>query len=236
MKSIRFNTQFTMSAEIYKLKFGINHCYIIKGKDAIMIDGGPTKSGKSFQKQLKSLSFKPKEIKLIVLTHADPDHAGSAKDIKDITGARVAIHEYDRKILEEGRNNWPPGVTPWGKINHFLLYPLFLKLVSMPALKPDITLHHEAYPLDEFGIAGQVIHTPGHTKGSISVLLESGDAFVGCLAHNRFPFTFHPALPIFAEDMAEIKRSWNILLEKGAKMIYPGHGNPFPVEKILKYL
>jgi glyoxylase-like metal-dependent hydrolase (beta-lactamase superfamily II) len=70
----------------------------------------------------------------------------------------------------------------------------------------------------------------------VSVLLNSGDAFVGCMAHNGFPFTFHPVLPIYAEDIAEIKKSWDILIEKGAKMIYPGHGNPFPVERILKYL
>jgi hypothetical protein len=56
------------------------------------------------------------------------------------------------------------------------------------------------------------------------------------MAHNGFPFTFHPVLPIYAEDIAEIKKSWDVLIEKGAKMIYPGHGNPFPVERILKYL
>lgn len=77
-----------MQVDIYKLKFGINHCYIIKGKDAIMIDAGPPKSGKSFMKKLNSLSIRPDEIKLIVLTHGDPDHAGSAKEIKEITGAR----------------------------------------------------------------------------------------------------------------------------------------------------
>jgi hydroxyacylglutathione hydrolase len=225
-----------MPAEIYKLKFGINHCYIIKGKDAIIIDGGPPKSGKSFLKKLDSLSIRPDEIKLIVLTHGDFDHAGSAKEIKEITGARIAIHEYDRKNLEEARNNWPPGVTTWGKATHFVLYPLFMKLISFSPAKADIILHDEEFPLEQYGINGRIIYTPGHTAGSVSVLLDSGEAFVGCLAHNAFPFTFHPVLPIYAEDIAEIKKSWDILIKQGAKMIYPGHGNPFPVEKILKYL
>ena len=225
-----------MPAEIYKLKFGINHCYIIKGKDAIMIDGGPPKSGKSFLKKLNSLSIRPDEIKLIVLTHGDFDHAGSAKEIKEITGARIAIHEYDRKNLEEARNNWPPGVTTWGKATHFVLYPLFMKLISFSPVKADIILHDEEFPLEQYGIKGRIIYTPGHTSGSVSVLLDSGEAFVGCLAHNGFPFTFHPVLPIYAEDIAEIKKSWDILIRQGAKMIYPGHGSPFPIEKILKYL
>lgn len=225
-----------MPADIYKLKFGINHCYIIKGKDAIMIDAGPPKSGKSFMKKLNSLSIRPDEIKLIVLTHGDPDHAGSAKEIKEITGARIAVHEYDKKYLEGGIINWPPGATRWGKATHFLLYPIFKKVFPFPPVKADIILRQEKYPLDEYGIEGQITYTPGHTAGSVSVLLNSGDAFVGCMAHNGFPFTFHPVLPIYAEDIAEIKKSWDILIEKGAKMIYPGHGNPFPVERILKYL
>lgn len=78
--------------------------------------------------------------------------------------------------------------------------------------------------------------TPRAIPGSVSVLLDSGDAFVGCLAHNGLPFTTHPVLPIFAEDISEIKESWNVLIKKGVRMIYPGHGNPFPVEKIRKHL
>jgi hydroxyacylglutathione hydrolase len=225
-----------MPAKIYKLKFGINHCYIIKGKDAIMVDAGPPNSGKSFMKKLNSLSVRPDEIKLIVLTHGDPDHAGSAREIKEITGARIAVHEYDKKYIEDSIINWPPGATRWGKTTHFLLYPFFKKMFSFSPVNADITLRQEKYPLDEYGIEGQITFTPGHTAGSVSVLLNSGDAFVGCMAHNGFPFTFHPVLPIYAEDIAEIKKSWDILIEKGAKMIYPGHGNPFPVERILKYL
>ena len=225
-----------MAIKIYHLKLGINSSYLISDRGLIMIDSGPPKNLKTFLKQLKRLSVNPGAIKLIVLTHADPDHAGSARDIKEITGARVAIHAPDSKILEEGRNNWPPGVTPWGRINHFLLYPLFRKFIALPAMKPDIALEEDTYPLSEFGIAGQIIHTPGHTKGSVSVLLDSGEAFVGCLAHNGLPFTTHPVLPIFAEDIPEIKKSWEVLIKKGARMIYPGHGNPFPVEKIMKYL
>ena len=201
-----------------------------------MIDGCPPESGKSFLKKINSLSIRPDEIKLIVLTHGDPDHAGSSKEIKEITGARIAIHEYDRKNLEEGINNWPPGVTTWGKITHFLLYPILMKRISIPPVHADVILHQEEFSLEQYGIKGRIIYTPGHTPGSVSVLLDSGEAFVGCLAHIGFPFTFYPVLPIYAEDIAEIKKSWDILITQGAKMIYPGHGNPFPVEKILKYL
>jgi glyoxylase-like metal-dependent hydrolase (beta-lactamase superfamily II) len=90
--------------------------------------------------------------------------------------------------------------------------------------------------LSEYGIPGRVIYTPGHSSGSISVLLESGDTFVGDLAMNKFPLRFTPGLPIFAEDEAKVKESWNLLLNLGARMIYPAHGKPFPAEVIEKAL
>ena len=45
--------------------------------------------------------------------------------------------------------------------------------------------------------------------GSVSVLLETGDAFVGDLAMNEFPFSLSPGLPIVAENIEEVKASWN---------------------------
>jgi hydroxyacylglutathione hydrolase len=224
-----------MSLQIFTLKFGINHCYIIKDKGVIMIDSGPPGKGKSFKKRLDSLSIQYQEIRLIVLTHGDIDHVGSAKEIKEITGAQIAIHESDKINLEESRLNWPPGVTRWGKISHFLLSPL-LKRMNFPSVKADIILRQRDFSLEQYGIEGKIIYTPGHTLGSVSVLLNTGEAFVGCLAHNGFPFTFHPGFPIYAEDIGEIKKSWEVLIKQGAKVIYPAHGNPFPVEIIKKYL
>ena len=88
----------------------------------------------------------------------------------------------------------------------------------------------------EFGIHGKVIHTPGHSSGSISVLLETGDAFVGDLAMNGFPLRIGPGLPIFAEDLQKVKESWKLLLDMGVKNVYPAHGNPFSAEMIRKIL
>ena len=97
-------------------------------------------------------------------------------------------------------------------------------------------LRDEGLSLAEYGIPGKVIHTPGHTPGSVSVLLETGEAFVGCMAHNIRMFTLRPNLPIYAENIEQIKVGWKVLIDEGVKMIYPGHGKAFPVEKIKKYL
>ena len=221
--------------QIFILNFGINRCYIIKGEQAVMVDAGPPGKLKSFKKQLDAFNINPNEIKLIVLTHGDFDHIGSVREIKEATGAQVAIHENDLKYLEEGLFNWSAGVTCWGKFTWFVLKP-FVQNIKIAPLKPDIILTNADFPLEHFSIDGKILFTPGHTWGSVSVVLETGDAFVGCMAHHGFPFTMVPNLPVYATDLERLKESWYILLEQGAKMIYPGHGKPFSADKIVKKL
>jgi hydroxyacylglutathione hydrolase len=224
-----------MSLQIFSVKLGINYCYIIKDKGLVMVDSGPPGRGEEIKKFLDSIAVKSEELQLVILTHGDFDHTGSAGDIREITGAKIAIHKRDKSNLEEGRFNWPPGITPWGKFSHFLFAPFF-KHKKFPSAKADITLTDEDSPLNEYGIDGKIIYTPGHTAGSVSVLLRDGEAFVGCLAHNNIPFRLSPGLPIYGEDLARIKESWKNLISQGARMIYPGHGHPFKVEEIKNYL
>ncbi|HAA85644.1 MAG TPA: hypothetical protein DCE14_04735 [Kosmotogaceae bacterium] len=104
--------------------------------------------------------------------------------------------------------------------------------IKFSGVRADIVLGSEGLNLAEYGIAGEVIHTPGHTSGSVSVLLETGEAFVGCLAHSNFPFRYGPGLPILADEPQRLKSSWNTILERGAETIYPAHGKPFSAEAI----
>lgn len=225
-----------MSAKIFTIQSGINTCYVIKDKGVIMVDGGPPKMKSTFLKKMIEYSVDPKEIQLIILTHGHFDHVGSAKEIQEITGAKIAIHKKDRNDLEQGFSKWPKGVTTWGKISSSIFKPLLKDNIKYPTVKADIILDNDGLSLKNYGIAGRVLFTPGHTLGSVSVLLDSGEVFAGCLVHNRLPFTFHPILPIYAEDIDLIIESWKKLIDAGAKIIYPGHGKPFSVEKIKKYI
>jgi hydroxyacylglutathione hydrolase len=225
----------SMETEIFRIKLGLNSTYFIRGKDIVMIDGGMPNKLKLFKRELAKLEIQPGEIKLIVLTHSHFDHSGSAKEIRDLTGAEIAIHESERTYLENGGMIIPKGVNITGKITQPILFSVFRK-VSFPKFSPDILISDKPYSLSKYGINGNIIHTPGHTFGSISVILNSGEAFVGCMAHNGFPFRRHPGLPIYAQDIEEIKKCWKVLIDGGVKMIYPGHGKPFPVEVMKKSL
>jgi len=129
----------------------------------------------------------------------------------------------------------PPAVTLWGRIFAKIMA-MFMPLVHVPATNVDVVLGDEEVSLTEYGIPGRIIPTPGHSMGSVSVLLETGDAFVGDLAMNGFPMSIGPGLPIFAEDLQKVKRSWQLLLEMGAKTVYPAHGKPFPADAIRRAL
>ncbi len=224
-----------MRVNIHSILLGFDQCYIIQCEKVIMIDGGGPKQGKGFTKALERLSLKPEDIKLIVLTHGHWDHIGSAKEIKSITGAKLALHQQEKDWLEKSLTPLPPGVTPWGHIFVKILA-MFMPLVHIPATNVDIVLGDGDFPLTEYGIPGKIVYTPGHSIGSVSVLLETGDAFVGDLAMNGFPLRLNPGLPILAENMQKVRASWKVLLNQGAKTIYPAHGKPFSVDVIQKAL
>jgi len=224
-----------MGVKIYTIPLGFDHCYILQDKGTVMVDGGSPKTVKQFRKTIEEIHLNPKDIKLMILTHGHWDHIGSAKEIKDLTGAKIALHEKEKEWLEKSQKPMPPGVTLWGHIFGGIIR-TFLPFIHIPSTKVDLVLGDESMSLSEYGIPGRVIPTPGHSSGSVSVLLETGEAFVGDLAMNKFPLRLSPGPPIFAEDWETLKKSWQILLDQGAKTVYPAHGEPFSVDIIRKGL
>jgi glyoxylase-like metal-dependent hydrolase (beta-lactamase superfamily II) len=196
-----------------------------------MIDGGAPNKAESFLKYAKRFAIDPKEIQLIILTHGHWDHIASVKRIQEITGAKIVMHHREKEWLEKPLKPSPPGVTVCGRILSTLLRPL-TRFVDVPKAQVDIVVPDDGLSLAEYGIRGEVIYTPGHSPGSISVLLETGDVFVGDLAMNRFPLRLKPGLPIFADDIDRVKQSWKVLLDGGARIVYPGHGKPFSADRI----
>lgn len=225
-----------MHVRIHAFQLGIDRCYLIQGDGTVMIDGGCPNKMRRFLAALEKLALRPDTIKLVVLSHGHWDHIGSAKVIKDITGAKIALHGAEKAWLEQSLKPLPRGMTAWSRLLAGVVA-MYLPFVDIPAAEVDVVLEDRAYSLADYGIPGKILPTPGHSSGSVSVLLETGDAFVGDLAMNLFPLRLGQGrLPLFAEDIAQVRQSWTLLLYEGAKMIYPAHGNPFPAELVRKAL
>ena len=220
---------------IIPVTLGFDQCYLLQAGVAVLVDAGTPGKARVFAKALERAGIAPRDVKLIVVTHGHWDHSGSARDIRKLTGARLALHEREAPWLENAIAPMPPGATAWGRILVGILS-VYMPFVRIPACSVDLKLGNEGLSLAVYGIPGKVLHTPGHSSGSMSVLLDSGEAFVGDLAMNGFPLRLTPGFPIFAEDMATLRESWRLLLAQGARMIYPAHGKPFDADIMRKAL
>ncbi len=128
-----------MRVNIHPIKLGVDHCYIIQGEGTIMIDAGSPGQATRFRKAMDRLGIDPRSIRLILLTHGHWDHIGSARDIQEITGAKIAMHKREKDWLEKALKPLPPAVTIWGSIFKATMG-VFLPLVRFPPTHVDVVL------------------------------------------------------------------------------------------------
>lgn len=134
------------------------------------------------------------------------------------------MHRADAEYLIKGINHIG---TPTSLSGH-IIKSLFIRTdrsVSK-ALKVDIVLEGDE-DLHEFGVSGRVIHTPGHTEGSISLILSDGKAIVGDLMMGGILFKKVPHYPLFANDISRLRESIRKIIQLSPKVIYASHGGPF---------
>ena len=224
-----------MATRIIPINVGFDTCYVLVAEGRIALDAGQPKKIRAFLNGLIQAAVDPSSISTLILTHAHWDHMGSAHDIRAVTAAALWVHETEADWVRSGDPPLPPGVTRWGR-TFMAVHRLVMPLIDVPPAEVDHELGSDPLRLDDLGIPGLLLHTPGHSPGSISVILDTGEAFVGDLAMNRVPLCRAPSLPIFAESAEEVRRSWERLLRYPISMIYPAHGAAFGVEVIQRLL
>jgi len=223
-----------MPDRIISQKLGSSNVYLIPGeKGYLLIDTGSPGRFHSFIKLLQKENITPDKITLILITHVHRDHVGNLQKIKDFTGAKIMVHQLESEWLANGKVDVPNGTIP--------LYRFIAKMgqkrgvkLKFPPVEADIKVGGET-SLKEFGHDARVIHTPGHSIGSISLFSDDGKAFVGDNCFN-YPAIKRTILPGFAEDIPALFDTWRFYLDSDIHTFYPGHGYPFGKEKIEKTL
>lgn len=211
------------------ISLGYVGVYLVPAGDGcVLVDTGTPGSEQRIFAAMAKHGVAPEAIRLIFLTHAHGDHMGSARAIAERTRAPVLASRREAPAIERGQSLPPVGITPFGRA--FAWAMTKWRLGDLPAgcaCPVDIMVDDER-SLADFGVAGRALHTPGHTAGSLSLLLDSGEAFVGDLAA-KIPVVGGTYVPFFSDsDRATIHASWRRLLAAGATRIYPDHGPPFP--------
>ncbi len=208
------------------LRLGTQTTYLIPAREGfVLVDAGNRNCGRLFARKLARLGIRPERIRLLVMTHVHFDHAGSAAAIQRLTCCRVVVHDREAHLLSSGRAVIPPGINWYGRLISGLGTGLGARRFDFPGVKPDLLVKGEEN-LAPFGLKGRIIPTPGHTAGSVSLVLDSGQAFVGDAAIRYAPF-LSPRLPPFGRDRDRMLQTWEALLQTGARIFYPGHGWPF---------
>ncbi|MGD0951656.1 MAG: MBL fold metallo-hydrolase [Methanotrichaceae archaeon] len=138
------------------------------------------------------------DVKYLLVTHYHPDHAGLAQEVKSI-GIQLVVVENQQSFIPKLRRYMKP---------------------SNPFLEITLDDNHNLRFKDSrafllhLGIEGEIIHTPGHTDNSVSLIFDEGIAFTGDLPG-----------PAWGEDpMHQVETSWQKIRALNAKTIYPGHG------------
>lgn len=186
-----------------------------------LIDAGSPGQGDRLAEKLAGFSRKP--LSLIIVTHAHFDHFGGANRLREITGARVAAHVDDVNDLRAGRTRVPL-VHGWGRLGRPLL-PFAEKLLKPRPTEPDIVLH-DGERLDTLGLRATVVHTPGHTPGSISIMLDNGTAFVSDLVVSR---PRDDAQCYYATSWTKLAVSLRRVQKLEPRLVYSGH-SPKPMD------
>jgi hydroxyacylglutathione hydrolase len=214
---------------VIQISLGWANAFVIQGKRPVLVDTGYPGSAPAIMDKLHENGVDPGWLSLILITHGHSDHFGSAAEIKKQTGAPIAVHKLDAEALIKGQD---PSLKPTGFIGRMFL-PLLERRgpATAPPLKPDIIIEGEL-DLSKFGVDGKVIHTPGHTPGSLSVILPNGEFIVGDLIMRGMLRFWQPNYPLFADDMSQLNKSIKLILRKKPTKIYCTHGGIFTAEDV----
>lgn len=194
---------------------GANAYLVIGEEKTLAIDTGMPGNAKRIVAYAEKLGKSVPSIKFIILTHADIDHIGSAAELKRTTGAKLVIHADDAPILR-GKQSFATVRGPLG----FILK-LAMSLMRYHPAEPDIILSGDS-EIEGF----RIIHTPGHTHGSICVYKPGKVIFVGDAL--RSDARGNPKLPrqMFSLDESKSRTSLIAISALDFDILLPGHGAP----------
>jgi ribonuclease/clavin/mitogillin len=181
-----------------------NYWVVSAGTSRLLVGlGWPGTMGK-MRANLRRMGVPLDEIRYGLATHYHIDHAGLAQELKR-AGVPLLVLDVQLDAI--------PMMKTWTKPQDRYVDIIVHDNVTISFLESRSVL-------ERIGIPGEIVHTPGHSDDSVSLLLDDGSVFTGDLTH--------PGL-VGEGDAALVSASWQLLRERGATRVYPAHGPMRPM-------
>ena len=133
-----------------------SYTYLVEDNETILIDTGRPWKVKNILKEIESLNIKPENIKHILLTHHDADRIGNAALLQKETGATLWASKEDMPYIRGNKSR--PGIKKLGS--------LYLKFMGVK--NPEKIKSYNDHKIENI----QIIPTPGHTPGHVSIFIK----------------------------------------------------------------
>lgn len=214
---------------VHRLPLHGTNAYVISGEHHILVDTGPERARQTLLAALSSIGLGGEDLSLVLVTHAHATAVGNAAYLQRVFHVPVAVHGADAPVLASGVDRRVSIIKAAGAIMRWQGDTRF----EPP--KPDVVFGH-TMSLEPFGSVGTVVHSPGHTIGSASVVLPTGDAIVGDLLMGGFfggrLWPHRPAHHYFAEVPERVVRSLALLNRLGVQRLHPGTGEVLQMDEV----
>ncbi len=189
--------------------------YLIEGENMAIVDTGLPGSARKVMSYIRSIGRDPVDLAYVLMTHSHPDHTSNALAVANSTGAGIFAHPEDTKRHRDGIVS----LSYMGAFTSLNLPLPFLERTPVSHLVKD----GEVLPI---GAGIRVIHTPGHTPGSVCYFDESA----GVLYSGDTLFSdgqrLSRSVPFPGSDVEQYKDSIDRLASLGFETLCGGHGAP----------
>lgn len=203
---------------VHRLEFEIGQAYLWDWGDGLtVVDTGLDGSAVAILDAIEAIGRRPEDVREIVLTHFHDDHRGGAADLVARTGATVIAGRADAPVIRGEQAPLPPNLEEFERPLAEAIFP------RVPAARP-VQVDREVDDGDETAGRGIIVGVPGHTPGSIALLVpELGVLFTGdTIAYHAT----EPILGVFNLERSKAIESVRKQAELEFEVACFGHGPP----------